>query len=64
MWALGRFPNNWKDTDIVMILKVDKDQKHPANYRPISLLSNLWEIAEEDILTRLGEEMAEITPIS
>lgn len=35
------FPRNWKKAKVVPILKKDKENTNPANYRPISLLPNI-----------------------
>ncbi|GIY69706.1 putative RNA-directed DNA polymerase from transposon BS [Caerostris darwini] len=51
---LNYFPNAWKTALISPIFKPGTNPKLPANYRPISVLSNLSKIYEHVILSRLN----------
>jgi len=51
---IGYFPKSWKRAVIITIPKPGKDIRHPANYRPISLLSSLSKVFEKVILTKLN----------
>lgn len=48
-----RFPDSWKDADVVGIPKPGKCLKNPASYRPISLLKCLGKVYERIIAIRL-----------
>lgn len=41
------FPQYWKNADVIPIPKKGQNLKHPASYRPISLLSNLAKVMEK-----------------
>jgi hypothetical protein len=56
----GYFPSEWKDAVGVMLLKANKDDKSPNNYRPISLLSTVGKLFEKIISKRMQTHFAEI----
>jgi hypothetical protein len=43
---LSFFPNSWKHSIVIFILKPNKPPENPASYRPISLLSTFSKIFE------------------
>ena len=53
LWTEGSFPQDWKTSIILPILKVGKDQSDPKNYRPISLTSNICKLIERMVNNRL-----------
>ena len=50
---LQYFPQQWKKSIVVPILKPGKNPEDPTSYRPISLLCSLSKLAERVLLTRL-----------
>jgi hypothetical protein len=54
---MGYIPNGWKKANIILLLKPKKDKKHPASYRPISLLSCMGKLLEKIIKQRLSAEI-------
>jgi hypothetical protein len=54
---LGYIPIAWKKANIILLLKPKKDKKHPASYRPISLLSCMGKLLEKIIKQRLIAEI-------
>lgn len=50
---LGYFPNEWKNTKVIPILKPGKSANMPSSYRPISLLSSLSKCFEKIIKNKL-----------
>lgn len=53
-WKFGIFPNEWKKSLVVTLLKADdKDKSDPSSYRPICLLPVLGKVMEGIILRRL-----------
>ncbi|KAK9701516.1 Reverse transcriptase (RNA-dependent DNA polymerase) [Popillia japonica] len=57
----GRFPNVWKQADVVIIKKgKDRDSQQPKSYRPICLLDNLGKVLEMIICSRLQQHRQEI----
>lgn len=52
---LSYFPMSMKTASIVTFRKPNKDPSNPANYRPISLLSNIAKLFERVILSRLSQ---------
>ena len=53
----GSIPNVWKQANIILLLKPNKDKQHPSSYRPISLLSCLGKLLEKIIKSRLMLEI-------
>ena len=53
MWTQGSFPQDWKTSIILPILKTGKEQSNPKNYRPISLTSNICKLLEKMVNNRL-----------
>ncbi|KAF4514170.1 UNVERIFIED_CONTAM: hypothetical protein B566_EDAN019322 [Ephemera danica] len=53
MWSTGSFPNSWKVSTIIPILKKNKPPEDPASYRPIALLSCVAKTFEKLVKTRL-----------
>lgn len=54
---LGYFPEKWKRSRVIPILKPGKDPTRPEGYRPISLLSNLGKMFEIFVLERINEHI-------
>lgn len=54
---LSYFPNSWKRSKVIPILKPGKDPTSEKSYRPISLLSSISKIFEKLILSRLDEHI-------
>lgn len=52
---LGYFPQAWKTTIVIPILKTGKTPTHPASYKPISLLSSISKVVEKTILNKIKE---------
>ena len=50
---VGHFPQCWKTSIVLRILKPGKNPEKPASYRPISLLPSLNKITEKIILNRI-----------
>ena len=50
--TLGEYPSNLKHAKVIPVYK-DDDETDPANYRPISLLSNYNRIFEKIMFNRL-----------
>lgn len=53
VWCTGDFPNAWKKSIIIPILKTGKNKLHPSSYRPISLTSCICKLMEKMIFKRL-----------
>ena len=53
LWCEGSFPNEWKSSIILPILKPGKDSTNPKNYRPISLTSCICKLLERMVNNRL-----------
>lgn len=49
----SHIPSKWKNADVSMIKKPEKDPKHVDSYRPISLLNTLSKLLERVIDSRL-----------
>ena len=47
----------WKQANIILLLKPNKDKQIPSSYRPISLLSCLGKLLEKIIKSRLMLEV-------
>ncbi|XP_058170076.1 uncharacterized protein LOC131285239 [Anopheles ziemanni] len=56
---LGHFPNTWKSSKVLPILKPGKDPTLPVSYRPISLLSSLSKVFERLLHRRLRDAVDE-----
>ena len=54
----GKFPTCWKAAKVCPIFKKN-DNKNPANYRPISLLSNLSKVFERLVYKQLYSYFSE-----
>ena len=54
----GKFPTCWKAANVCPIFKKN-DNKNPANYRPISLLSNLSKVFERLVYKQLYSYFSE-----
>ncbi|GAB0089775.1 hypothetical protein DMENIID0001_043810 [Sergentomyia squamirostris] len=54
---LQYFPNQWKVSEIILILKPGKKSEEVASYRPISLLPSLFKVLEKLLLTRIKSIM-------
>ncbi|GFW94086.1 probable RNA-directed DNA polymerase from transposon X-element [Trichonephila clavipes] len=52
------FPDSWKTTVVIPLLKPDKNPELAQNYRPISLLSCLSKVYEFVLLQRLNQHCA------
>lgn len=50
---MGRFPQKWKETEVVFFLKKGKDPKASTSYRPICLLPVLGKVVEKLIRLRV-----------
>lgn len=61
---LQYWPNNWKNSIVIPIIKPNKNPTQTTSYRPISLLPGLSKIAEKVILKRLNliDEKIKFTP--
>jgi hypothetical protein len=53
----GHIPKMWKQANIILLLKPNKDKQSPSSYRPISLLSCLGKLLEKIIKSRLMLEV-------
>lgn len=53
IWIKGTFPETWKTSIIIPILKPGRNPKEPINYRPISLISCVSKIFEKMVNHRL-----------
>jgi len=49
---IGQFPTRWKTANVTPIYKKG-DRQNPANYRPISLLSNTSKVMEKVVFEKL-----------
>lgn len=50
----GEFPDKWRESIVIPILKPNKDPTNPNNYRPISLTSTLCKLLEKIVSRRLN----------
>lgn len=56
----GYFPDEWKKSDLVVLLKSpDKVRSDPSSYRPICLLPVMGKVLERVMVNRLGDRLAE-----
>ena len=53
LFASNSFPNSWKESIIVTILKPGKTRNNPKHYRPISMTSCLGKLLERMVSKRL-----------
>ncbi|CAF1052272.1 unnamed protein product [Adineta ricciae] len=53
----GYIPDAWKQANIILLLKPNKDKQQPSSYRPISLLSCLGKLLEKIVKQRLMSEL-------
>lgn len=56
---MGHFPEEWKHSRIVPILKPGKDPTDASGYRPIALISNIGKLFERLILNRMNVHIEE-----
>ena len=47
IWTCGVYPEKWKESIIIPVLKEGKDPALAASYRPISLISCLGKLLEK-----------------
>jgi hypothetical protein len=59
LWMTRQFPETWRHSVILPVLKPGKDPKNAASYRPISLTSTLCKIMERLVTTRLAYYLEE-----
>lgn len=57
------FPAAWKKAMIIMLPKNLQSGIHPADYRPISLISSAAKVAERIIKERIEEEISDKIPL-
>lgn len=55
--AQGHIPKAWKQANIILLLKPNKEKSDPSSYRPISLLSCFGKLLEKIVKTRLTKEV-------
>ena len=53
LWEDGEFPESWRNSTLIPILKNNKPQTDPASYRPISLSSCASKILERMVNDRI-----------
>ena len=53
VWRTGNFPQAWRHSVIVPVLKAGKDKQNLSSYRPISLTSTVGKIMERLVKDRL-----------
>jgi len=59
-YVSGKPPKEWKQADIIAILKSGKLEDNPKNYRPISLLSVMYKLMERIILSSQHSKPASV----
>jgi hypothetical protein len=62
--SISKIPNLYKRAKVISIIKPEKDGTDPAHYRPISLLSVVYELLERLILQRIQPLIEDVTPIN
>ena len=53
IWISGNFPESWRTSTIIPVLKAGKDESDPSSYRPVALTSCICKIMERMINDRL-----------
>lgn len=53
IWKYKVFPDTWREVIIIPILKPNKSQMEPSNYRPIALSNTICKIMEKLVNNRL-----------
>ena len=53
IWISSNFPESWRTSTIIPVLKAGKDESDPSSYRPIALTSCICKIMERMINDRL-----------
>ena len=53
VWISGNFPESWRTSTVIPVLKAGKDESDPSSYRPIALTSCICKIMEQMINDRL-----------
>jgi len=53
IWINGSFPERWRTSTVIPVLKAGKDESDPSSYRPIALTSCICKIMEQMINDRL-----------
>lgn len=56
---LGYFPNAWKISEVITVVKPGKDPSSASSYRPISLLSTISKLFEKLFLNKLRPYLTE-----
>lgn len=54
VWTSGTFPQAWRHSITVPLLKAGKDQKDIKSYRPVSLTSTIGKVMERLVTNRLS----------
>jgi len=49
IWINGNFPESWRTSAVIPVLKAGKDESDPSSYRPIALMSCICKIMERMI---------------
>jgi hypothetical protein len=62
--STSKIPNLFKRAKIIFIIKPGKDGTDPAHYRPISLLSVVYQLLERLILQRIQPLIEDVPPIN
>jgi len=62
IFVSGKSPKEWKQADVIAILKPGKSEDNPKNYRPISLLSVMHKLMERIILKRIEPLIENVIP--
>ena len=57
IWESGTYPNSWKVSKIIPLLKPNKDKQKIKSYRPVALTSCLGKLLERIINRRLSWRM-------
>lgn len=62
--AAQRFPENWKTSRVVLILKKGKDPADPSSFRPICLLNDTAKLYERLLARRIIDEAEDLGALS